>query len=175
MWKAILDYENLYQISDTTIIKRIKGKRCREDRIIKPWKNGKYLYIRLCKDGKGKIFPVHRLMFETFIGPCPLGMEICHNNNDSTNNLIWNLRSDTHSNNCLDKRRHGTTSDPIWLDNRGSKHGRAKLNEEKVIEIKKLLQEGKLTQITIAKIYNVSRRTISSIKNNKTWKHVSIN
>lgn len=176
MWHNILNYEGLYQISDTTLVKRLKGNRCKEERIIRPFRRGRYLYIALCKNGKRKIFSVHRLMLESFIGLCPKGMESCHNNGDGINNLIPNLRWDTHLNNCLDKKKHGTerSGNPIWLDNKGSKHGRAKLNEEKVVEIKKLLKEGKLTQTEIAKIYGVSRRTIGSIKNHKTWKHVLV-
>lgn len=54
----------------------------------------------------------------------------------------------------------------------GSSNGRAKLNEKKVLEIKQLLREGKLTKTKIAEMYNVSTCPISYISNNKLWKHV---
>lgn len=46
-----------------------------------------------------------------------------------------------------------------------------KLNEEQVLEIKKLLS-AKQSITSIAKQYNVCFETISDIKKNKTWKHV---
>ena len=54
----------------------------------------------------------------------------------------------------------------------GEDSGTAKLNEEKVREIKKLLSENKLTQNEIGIKYNVSHRTISNIKIGKSWSHV---
>ena len=54
----------------------------------------------------------------------------------------------------------------------GEDSGTAKLNEEKVKEIKKLLSENKLTQSEIGIKYNVSHRTISNIKIGKSWGHV---
>ena len=65
----------------------------------------------------------------------------------------------------------------LWKDPsfRKSKSGEnapsSKLTEEQVIDIKKRLQKEE-TQSSIAKIYGVSRASISKIKHNKTWKHV---
>ena len=50
-------------------------------------------------------------------------------------------------------------------------NGRAKLSSDKVRKIKELLQKGE-TDTTIGNMYNVHRRTISDIRNNKTWKNV---
>lgn len=52
---------------------------------------------------------VHRLVLEAFVGPCPFGMEGCHNDGDPTNNNLVNLRWDTHKNNEKDKIKHGTS------------------------------------------------------------------
>lgn len=46
-----------------------------------------------------------------------------------------------------------------------------KLTENDVIEIKNLLASG-MTNIKIARLFNISKSTVSSIKNNKTWKHI---
>ncbi len=43
-----------------------------------------------------------------------------------------------------------------------------------IIQIKLLLMIKKLTQQEIADIFGVSRRSISDIKNNKTWSYVKI-
>lgn len=53
----------------------------------------------------------------------------------------------------------------------GSKNAMAKLNEDNVKEIKKLLSEGKSLSF-IAKIYGVDFTNISMIKRGLTWKHV---
>ena len=58
--------------------------------------------------GKTKLAQVHRLVLEAFVGPCPPGMECCHNNGDRADNRLENLRWDTSSANRHDSIRHGT-------------------------------------------------------------------
>jgi len=163
IWKDIPGYENLYQISDTTLVKRIVGKSCRKERIVYPHKNKDgYLYISLYKNNKGKTFSIHRLMLESFIGPCPEGKEGCHNDGNSVNNLSWNLRWDTHSKNVHDSIKHKTFVSNL----------KTKLNKEIIIEIRKLWKEGNLTQRQIAKQFNINRGTVWQIVNYYTWKYV---
>ena len=64
--------------------------------------------MSLYTQGKNKIRYVHSLVAESFIGPRPEGMEVCHNDGDPTNNHLDNLRYGTSSGNELDKVRHGT-------------------------------------------------------------------
>jgi len=54
---------------------------------------------------------------------------------------------------------------------KGSKNPNSKLNDNKIIQIRKLHSEGK-SNIEIAKIFNISRSSISLIINNKIWKHI---
>jgi DNA invertase Pin-like site-specific DNA recombinase len=51
----------------------------------------------------------------------------------------------------------------------GSYNGNAKLTENQVIAIKELLSQGLYSQTKIAKMYNVSRRTIYGIIHNEYW------
>jgi hypothetical protein len=51
---------------------------------------------------------VHQLVMEAFVGPCPEGLEVCHNNGNPADNVLSNLRYDTHSANAQDSVRHGT-------------------------------------------------------------------
>jgi hypothetical protein len=66
------------------------------------------LRVTLCRDGRNHYFLVHRLVLLAFVGPCPPGMEGCHNDGNPANNHAGNLRWDTHGENMLDCERHGT-------------------------------------------------------------------
>lgn len=174
IWKPIINYEGLYEISNYGRVKSFLYYNGTDERILKPKRDKRnYLHVILSKDDKHKSFQVHRLVLETFVGPCPEGKEGCHNNGNPSDNFVGNLRWDTHSNNEKDKRLHGTKTNPIWLDNCGSKNPFAKLNDIKVLGILKLLYEGILTGREIAKLSGVSEFCISGIKRNKTWKHLS--
>ena len=54
----------------------------------------------------------------------------------------------------------------------GEKHKLAKLRNEQVVEIKKILSAGDTTQRAIAKVYGVSEMAISDIKNGRRWASV---
>jgi len=171
IWKSITDYENLYKISSYGNIKRITG------RILKSSVVKKHLIITLSKNGIAKNCYVHRLVLETFIGPCPSGMECRHLDGNPENNKLNNLKWGTRSDNQKDSLKHGThrfqKTDYIRYqpNTRGSKHGMSKLNNNEIIKIRKLFKEEILTQREIAKIFNVSQGTIWFIIHKKTWKN----
>lgn len=56
---------------------------------------------------------------------------------------------------------------------RGEDHPHTTLTKEEVVEIKRALKEGSVTQRNLAHRYSVSENTISSIKHGRTWAHVS--
>ncbi|MDJ0575191.1 MAG: hypothetical protein QNJ65_08495 [Xenococcaceae cyanobacterium MO_234.B1] len=58
------------------------------------------------------------------------------------------------------------------INTQGKNNGFSKLTEAQVRQIKKLLAQGSLTQKTISSQFNVSRETISSIKNGRRWQDV---
>jgi hypothetical protein len=97
-------YEDLYEASNLGNIRRI-GK-------LKPLKQNldsrrNYLQVGLSKNGKPKTLGVHKLIAMTFIGPCPDGEEVRHNNGIKTDNSAGNLSYGTRSQNEYDKVRHG--------------------------------------------------------------------
>ena len=172
IWKPVINYEGLYEISNYGKVKSLNYKRTKKEQILKPLKEmGSYLCVILFKNNGGKQHSIHRLVLEAFVGPCPPGMEGCHNNGNPSDNFVGNLRWDTRSNNQKDRKWHGTKNNPIWINNMGSKSSTAKLNNTKIIEIKKLHLEGE-SNIKIAKIYNVHPTTISRIINEETWKYI---
>lgn len=164
IWKDIPSYENLYQVSNLGNIKSLINNRgnYREMILTPSVRPDGYLTLTLSKNNKKKRYLVHRLILETFIGPCPVGMQCRHLDGDSSNNKLENLKWGSPKENQADRIIHGTS-------NRGSRCSTAKLNEWKVRVIKRLLEDGYLTQTEIASIFNVSRRTISHINAGDRW------
>jgi hypothetical protein len=170
LWRDIPGYVGAYQVSDDGNVRSL----CRllasatNAGIRKPKKNLKFgknnqgrLQVALCANGEVKRFQVHRLVLLAFDGPCPDGMEGCHNDGNHTNNRISNLRWGTRSSNRDDARQHGTM--PM-----GESHKRHKLTEQDVRDIR--ASDG--TEREIAAQYGVSQVTIHFIKKRKTWKHI---
>ena len=79
-------------------------------KILKPSKISKYghLCIALCNNGKMHRRLVHRLVLETFVGPCPDGLECRHLDGNPANNRVENLRWGTRIENIRDQSRHKT-------------------------------------------------------------------
>lgn len=65
---------------------------------------------------------VHRLVLETFKGPCPPGMTCRHLDRDRTNNRLSNLKWGTSEEQKADMRKHDTIMD--GTRNPAYKHGR---------------------------------------------------
>jgi hypothetical protein len=74
----------------------------------------------------------------------------------------------THTENMRDMIAKGRA---VHIPFIGSNHGCAKLDEEKVLEIKKLLASGE-THCNVGKMYNISSSLISKINKGEIWKHV---
>jgi hypothetical protein len=53
-----------------------------------------------------KNFRIHTLVMQTFIGPAPEGLVICHYNDIKTDNRLENLRYDTPEANSADRERN---------------------------------------------------------------------
>lgn len=167
-----------YRVSDAGLVESSwqfhgcgYGKKCYwivgdKWKIMKPEsdKRGR-LRVRLKnQEGKFKKKFVHVLVLEAFVGPRPFRHHACHNDGDINNNTLANLRWDTCHSNHMDKHKHGTM--PI-----GSKHTRAKLSEEIVLQIRERVANGEYCT-TLARQFGVRTATISYVVLGKTWKHV---
>lgn len=58
--------------------------------------------------GRGNTRTVHSLVAEAFIGPCPPGQEVRHDNGDRKNPHLSNLLYGTRAQNIADAIAHGT-------------------------------------------------------------------
>lgn len=174
IWLPIPGYEKRYLVSNLGRVKSLPRKargrsscvRMLQGKLKKPCvgTNTKYPYpvVGLWKKNVGHVFPIHRLVLAAFIGPCPLGMEACHNDGDPLNCQLSNLRWDTRSANQMDRVEHGTSS-------RGENHSLAKLTKEAVLEIRNS-NDGSLE---LSKKFGVTRDHINVIKRKASWSYLN--
>lgn len=170
LWRDIPEYEGFYQVSDDGRVRRLwqvlpsvfaSGVR-KHRNYLKPGRNNQgRLQVALSKNGEVTRFQVHRLVLLAFTGPCPDGMESCHNDGDHTNNRIINLRWDTRYGNRADAIRHGTQP-------RGETSAKAKLTEQDVRDIRASSE----SERAMARKYGVSQVAVHYIRTRRTWKHV---
>lgn len=138
-------------------------------RALKPMVNANgYNFVNLRSDSGviKRCILVHRMVLEVFVGPCPPGMEGCHDNGVRTDSRVENLRWDTRKNNHADKKRHGTRQC-------GEKSSQHKLKECQVLEIR-ANQHG-LSSAQFARKFGVASCTIRQIRAGKLWKYLSEN
>jgi hypothetical protein len=114
IWKPIPDYEGLYEAGSLGHVRSIPridnlGREL-AGRILKTpvGKAHGYPTVNLCRDGKPKLYLVHRLVAAAFLGPCPDGEEVRHKDGVRTNPAAANLEYGPHGDNERDKIRHGT-------------------------------------------------------------------
>lgn len=176
VWKDILDYEKLYQVSTLSRVRSLsrykKGKIGNlifiEGQIMLPSlaTNG-YPQITLSKNGKSKIFRIHRLMAIAFIPNPENKKEVNHINGIKTDNRIENLEWATKSENAFHAFQTGLH---IPHNCKGTKNGRAKLSEEDVKEIIALLPFKKNSEL--GPTYGLTPETISAIRTGRLWKNI---
>lgn len=160
-------YEGLYKASNIGKFKSFKDNHGNyREKILKQTLNKQgYFLINLYKNKQSKSYLCGRLILETFVGPCPTGMECRHLDNNPENNRLNNLEWATHQSNMDDQIKYNTRFNKAS----GEKNGMAKLNHNKIIEIKNLYKQG-VSQKEIAKIIGISQSLVSNIINNKIWR-----
>jgi hypothetical protein len=126
-----------------------------------------YLQVNLTRsDGSRYTDMIHRIVMRTFVGPPPSGMEVCHEDNDKSNNRLSNLRYGTHASNQADMARHGASA-------RGHKNYNTILTPEQVQDIRRDVLCGMLLRIVALK-YRVCAGTVSAIMCGKVWSHLPL-
>lgn len=176
VWKDVKGYEGLYMVSSFGRVKsldRIDSMgRKRFGRFLKctPSKFG-YPRVSLVKDGRPQYISVHRLVAINFIPNPSHKPEVNHidanKNNNCVNNLEW-VTPKENSNHAIKLNLNKST---VGL--RGSMNKQAKLNEDKVIEIKKRIEQGEQNK-DIAASLEICKATVSDIKRGRRWSHVQI-
>lgn len=119
LWRPVVGWEAQYEVSNRGRVRSLNrlvnaGNRNGSKRLNRikgmvlkgtPDRDG-YLKVNL-RDGRGgvKTRVVHALVAEAWIGPRPLGYDVCHGPGGTRDNSLSNLRYDTRAANEADKRR----------------------------------------------------------------------
>ena len=95
IWKDVIEFENMYQISNKGNVKSLKRKsvsgKILKERLLSPSKDTKgYLRVSLHKENKSYHRSVHRLVAQTFLGN-KIELQVNHKDGDKTNNITTNL------------------------------------------------------------------------------------
>lgn len=97
IWKDIPNYENLYQISNLGNVRSLcfGARNVKKSNVVKLLKSSKsnlgYYKIQLYKDGKSKMFYIHRLVALLFINNPDNKTQVNHIDGNKANNAVDNL------------------------------------------------------------------------------------
>ena len=120
-WRDIKGYENLYQVSNLGRIKSLdrykitKGRYGKlkikiKGKVLKPCINHDgYYEIVLSKDGKAKMFRLHRIVANTFIENKRIANQVNHINGNKLDNRVDNLEWCT----CKENIKHAVNNNLI--------------------------------------------------------------
>lgn len=126
--------------------------------------HGGYWYVSVSTEQGQRSIPVHTMLMDAFVGPCPDGYEVRHLDGNPENNNLENLKYGTRQENAADRVRHG--SQP-----RGESHGRAKLTRNDIKAVRAKHSDG-ATIASIARQYAMAESTIGDIVKKRRWKHI---
>lgn len=168
-WLPVVGYEGYYEVSNEGRVRRLHSPTNKaKSGFLAPGRapNG-YLRVVLSRHNHQKNASVHRLVVEAFIGPFEHREQTNHRDGNKGNNRLGNLEKVSGSENMRHATKMGlNTASPPHLQ--GSRHHQAKLSEE----IVKVIRISTESNRALARHYGVDRRTISFIRQRKTWSHI---
>jgi len=173
LWRPVVGFEGFYEVSDDGRIRSVDRYVVQENRSgpaaqfirgreLKNAISRGYTVVNLWRDGRGTKRGVHRVMLEAFVGPCPAGMQACHNDGVRFRNVISNLRYGTPLENGQDKVLHGTSR-------AGSRSHLSKLDERKVRLLRRLAS--KFSRPALASMFGVTPTNVGYILRGETWRN----
>ena len=167
-WKEIKGFEGKYEVSNMGQVRSVdriekfrSATRKRFGRIMKQRQPMGYSTVQLKNYDKGKTYLVHRLVADAFIGDIS-GKVVDHIDFNPSNNRLDNLQIITQRENIhrsVNADRH----------NYGTKHGMAKLDNDKVASLR---SANKGSIAGLCSELGISYSTAKRIRRNETWKHV---
>ena len=183
IWKDIIiekngvlyDYTGIYQVSNLGRIRSLDritpdGRNIKgQVKAVKINRDG-YVMVELYKNRKGVRHLVHRIVATAFIkNDNPVNKtEVNHIDLNRKNNVVTNLEWISHTDNVKYSYKQGSHKGRQI----GEKNNKARLTEEQVIDTRRKYDSGEMTQMELAKEYNVGWSTIHNIVFRLTWKHI---
>jgi hypothetical protein len=177
-------YEDRYQVSDWGRVRRLGSETVKK---LSRNKKG-YEHCTFHSGGRPQVCQVHRLVVAAFIRPFRKGEEVNHLNGIKHDNRLDNLEIVSHRENILHAYRTGLIDVAAkreymlhahktgLIDQKGEKHPRAILTDEKVREIRQLYtgdgRSGGSGYVALARKFGVSRGAVQGIISRRRWKHL---
>lgn len=117
IWKDVVGYEGLYQVSNLGRIKSLPKYHFNKTIILQPYHNNKgYPVVSLCRNGNTEKKYVHRIVAEAFIPNPENKSEIDHINGDIKDARVSNLRWCTRKENCnFPLYREHSSKEGCWM------------------------------------------------------------
>lgn len=177
-WRPIPGYETLYAVSTLGRVMAFPrefttgpGRKClrtTKQRIVKPNPSRGYLRAFLYDiSGVGKFMLIHRAVLSAFARLPAAGEQANHKNFDRSDNRVANLEWVT----AVENMRHLNANKPRNLA-RGSRHGRSKLSESQVREMRCKFSRG-ADAAQLSAEYGVTFSHIHCIMRREKWAHVT--
>lgn len=164
IWKPVVGYEGLYEVSNEGRVKSIRKSKDKnrnitiQEKIVKPWGLYKQVYLPV----RNKDY-VHRLVAKAFIPNPENKPYVNHIDNNPGNNKVGNLEWCTQKENVAHSSKQ-------YRNHFGEKNGMRKLTNKNVEYIRN--NSGKIKRKILSKMFKITLSNLSSIINRKSWKHI---
>lgn len=129
------------------------------------WHNEGYPQACLRRHGRRQTHCVHKLVALAFLGFCPPGMQVAHENGIPDDNRLCNLSYKTPLMNQRDRFRHGTHC-------RGERNPISKLTEAIVREARERYARGGISLTKLGNEYGVGKTAMRRAVQGVSWRHV---
>ena len=165
IWKPLAAAPHLYEVSSNGEFRAkakidAMGKKRKQRALILSVTQDGYKKVNLFIDGRCFHPLAHRMVYETFYGPIPKGMEINHKNGVRDDNRPENLEAMSHAENVR------YSKNVLGVD--FTTYGNARMTKEQRDQIFQLYEQG-FTQKKIAEIVGFGKSQISNVIQKKCW------
>jgi hypothetical protein len=164
-WSEISGF-SCYRISSKGNVWTKKRNRLLIPHIVLRKKHKTVTVMLKSDDTRWVVRKIGHLVLEAFVGPRTDGQVMRHLDGDGTFNVPENLAWGTQAENIADAVRHGTAPRA-----RGERNKKAKLDTDKVLEIRRRLGDGEGRRC-LAREFGVTKSSIGFIAQRRSWAHI---
>lgn len=163
IWKDIEEFDNLYSVSNTGLIRNNKTSKVLKQTTTQ---NGYSMVVvkPFGRTGKCKAFKIHREVAKLFVDNPDNKPTVNHKDGNKLNNLASNLEWATSS----EQMTHAHENKLVALVT-GERNKFSRLTDE---QAKEILDNPQIRNIEFARRFNIDRSAISKLRSGKHWKHL---